>query len=169
MGSVSSHAGADEKPVHLVQLSGYCVDVDEVSVQDFATWLNTDKRTPEGSDIRSLTKTKDGWSAEEERRDHPAEGVTWKEANYCIAKVNASYRLNGKSRKWWMNRGINMCDPKTYGLSMGLLHPPVNYQSSAVCIGLPNFLCSNTQASELNEGQVPTVTDILQETYGNMS
>ena len=48
MGSASSHAGADEKPVHLVQLSGYCVDVDEVSVQDFAGWLNTDKRTPEG-------------------------------------------------------------------------------------------------------------------------
>ena len=37
MGSASSHAGADEKPVHLVELSGYCIDVDEVSVQAFAT------------------------------------------------------------------------------------------------------------------------------------
>ena len=117
MGSASSHAGADEKPVHLVQLSGHCVDVDEVSVQDFATWLNTDKRTPEGSDIRSLTKTKDGWSAEEERRDHPAEGVTWKEANdYCIAKG----QMLPTEAQWEkvarggceLGQDANMCDPE---------------------------------------------------------
>lgn len=30
MGSASDHAGADEKPVHRVQLSGYCLDVSEM-------------------------------------------------------------------------------------------------------------------------------------------
>ena len=117
MGSASSHAGADEKPVHLVQLSGYCVDVDEVSVQDFATWLNTDKRTPEGSDIRSLTKTKDGWSAEEDRNDHPAEGVTWKEANdYCNAKgqslpTEAQWEKAARGG-CELGKDSNMCDPE---------------------------------------------------------
>ena len=35
MGSQSKHAGHDEGPVHVVQLSGYCLDVNEVSAGDF--------------------------------------------------------------------------------------------------------------------------------------
>ncbi|MFZ5477524.1 MAG: formylglycine-generating enzyme family protein [Myxococcota bacterium] len=31
MGSASEHAGADEKPPHVVTLSGYCLDVDELA------------------------------------------------------------------------------------------------------------------------------------------
>ncbi len=83
MGSASSHAGADEAPVHVVHLDGYCVDVDEVNVSNFADWLNANKRLPAGNDVRSLT-VGNQVSVESGRENHPAEGVTWLEAsNFC--------------------------------------------------------------------------------------
>ena len=156
MGSASSHAGADEKPVHLVQLGGYCVDVDEVSVQDFATWLNTDKRTPEGSDIRSLTKTKDGWSAEEDRNAHPAEGVTWKEANdYCNAKGQSlpTVKPNGKRPhavdvNWVRTQACVIL--QTYEPIHGAQMPPLVElgKSSTVRIWIAQTLCFKHAASK---------------------
>jgi formylglycine-generating enzyme required for sulfatase activity len=79
MGSESSHAGFDEKPVHPVQLSGYCMDRTTVSAAEFSAWLNS--RSPSGPDIRSIEH--DG-SVSAGRREHPVEGVTWTEArDYC--------------------------------------------------------------------------------------
>lgn len=85
MGSASSHAGADEKPVHIVYLSGYCVDTNEVSNNEFAAWLKRKNYSPQGSDIRNFTKENNSWIPDDTRGDYPAEGVTWSEANeYCI-------------------------------------------------------------------------------------
>ncbi len=38
MGSASAQAGADEQPVHVVQLSGYCLDRDEATTDEVAAW-----------------------------------------------------------------------------------------------------------------------------------
>ena len=82
MGSISSHAGADEGPVEAVRLDGYCLDRDEVSNKDFAAWLTKEGKTPLGPDIRNF---KDG-IADPSRGEYPAEGVTWQEAHdYCEA------------------------------------------------------------------------------------
>jgi len=83
MGSESTHAGRDEQPVHVVRLSGYCLDESEVSVADFAAWLREQGRRAEGSDLRSMTPE---GVVEEGRGDHPAEGVLWTEAHaYCAS------------------------------------------------------------------------------------
>jgi len=87
MGSASSHAGADEQPVHVVTLSGYCLDRGEVTVAAWASWLRDSGRMPEGSDVRSLT---DALQPEPGRDQMPAEGVTWQEAHdYCAAMGKA--------------------------------------------------------------------------------
>ena len=87
MGSSSSHAGSDESPVHAVLLDGYCLDTNEVSVENFAQWLNSIQRTPAGKDVRSLTVSGSSVLVEKGREHHPAEGVTWTEArDYCMAK-----------------------------------------------------------------------------------
>ena len=87
MGSSSTHAGSDEAPVHAVFLSGYCLDTNEVSVKDFAQWLNSSQRKPEGKDVRSLVISGTTILVESGRDNHPAEGVTWTEAKtYCEAK-----------------------------------------------------------------------------------
>ena len=85
MGSASSHA-VDESPVHIVHLDGYCLDVAETTVADFAGWLNDTKRLPSGKDVRSLVVSDATVSIEPNRENHPAEGVTWKEAHdFCAA------------------------------------------------------------------------------------
>lgn len=87
MGSASDHAGSDEAPVHVVQLSGYCLDVHEVSAGDFGAWLRSTGRTAEGPDLRSLSPSGE---VEAGRAAHPAEGVTWAEArDYCVAQGKA--------------------------------------------------------------------------------
>ncbi|MEC8381546.1 MAG: SUMF1/EgtB/PvdO family nonheme iron enzyme [Myxococcota bacterium] len=83
MGSQSKHAGHDEGPVHVVQLSGYCLDVNEVTAGEFDSWLNANQRLPSGPDIRNYTNATQFDSS---RAAYPAEGVTWEEANeYCNA------------------------------------------------------------------------------------
>lgn len=163
MGSESSHAGADEKPVHLVELSGYCIDVDEVSVEDFATWLTQTGSAPKGKDIRSLVQTKTGWTAEDNRGHHPAEGVTWQEASdYCTAQgqslpTEAQWE---KSARGGCELGTDptMCDEADLrAYPWGTDAPScelANHQLSAG--GLPKLCVSNTQLpEELSSGTGP--------------
>ena len=87
MGSASDHAGFDEKPVHVVMLSGYCLDRTELTARDFSVWLKEAGRVPEGPDVDGVTT--DG-SLEAERAQLPIEGVTWQEAHdYCAAQGKA--------------------------------------------------------------------------------
>lgn len=87
MGSSSTQAGADEKPVHVVQMSGYCLDRTEASVADLAAWFLSTGRKPEGADVRSLDT--DG-RAESGREAQPAEGLTWAEADaFCRGRGKA--------------------------------------------------------------------------------
>jgi formylglycine-generating enzyme required for sulfatase activity len=84
MGSESTHAGADEKPLHGVVMSGYCLDRTEVSLGAVADWMQSSGRRPAGADVHGLRA--DG-SAEPGREQMPAEGLTWQEASdYCAAK-----------------------------------------------------------------------------------
>jgi len=81
MGSASDHAGVDEQPVHVVTLSGFCIDRHEVTAGDFAAWLRSKGRRAQGADIRNMDAR---GQLEDGRADHPAEGVTWSEAKgYC--------------------------------------------------------------------------------------
>lgn len=84
MGSASAQAGHDEQPVHVVTLSGYCLDRAELTVQAFSDWLQAGGRDPEGPDVRSL----DGAGRPAPGRGpHPAEGLTWSEADaICRAR-----------------------------------------------------------------------------------
>ncbi|MAA79791.1 MAG: hypothetical protein CL916_11075 [Deltaproteobacteria bacterium] len=83
MGSISSHAGSDEDPVHTIFLNGYCLDRTEVSAGEWFQWLQKEQRIPQGSDVRNM---KDG-NLEVGRAEYPAEGVTWIEArDYCTAQ-----------------------------------------------------------------------------------
>ena len=83
MGSESDHAGSDEDPVHVVRLSGYCLDRDEASAAAWAEWLAEEGRTPAGSDVRNMQ----GGELEAGRGGHPAEGVTYGEAeDFCRAQ-----------------------------------------------------------------------------------
>ncbi|RME22119.1 MAG: hypothetical protein D6798_16600, partial [Deltaproteobacteria bacterium] len=87
MGSASSHAGQDEQPVHVVTLSGYCLDRSEVTVAAWAAWMRAAGRTPQGPDVRSITDTLE---PEAGRERMPAEGVTWQEArDFCAAMGKA--------------------------------------------------------------------------------
>ncbi len=87
MGSASSHAGRDERPVHVVQLSGFCLDLVEVETEAWSRWLRAEGRTPQGSDLRGLD---DDLRPAAGRERHPAEGVTWAEArDYCEAQGKA--------------------------------------------------------------------------------
>lgn len=84
LGSESSHAGADEKPAHIVMLSGYCLDIKEVSTEQWSQWMLKEGHKPSGKDVRNLTaelQPKPG------RELHPAEGVLWAEASaFCQAQ-----------------------------------------------------------------------------------
>lgn len=87
MGSRSAHAGLDEGPVHVVELSGFCLDIDEVTVGEWAAWLRSAGRSPRGADVRSLDPA---LQPESGRAEHPAEGVTWAEArDHCAARGQA--------------------------------------------------------------------------------
>ena len=77
MGSQSSHAGTDEKPMHTVFVSGFCMDTTEVSVSSWADWLRSTGRTAQGADLRSVSPK---GVVEKGRELHPAEGVTFDEA-----------------------------------------------------------------------------------------
>lgn len=89
MGSASSQAGADERPVHVVQLSGYCIDRTEVTVADFARWsaqTHRESKTPR-SDMDGAMREA---SSATDRGRVPVIGVTWQEAHdYCAAHNKA--------------------------------------------------------------------------------
>ena len=87
MGSASAHAGRDEGPVHIVQLTGYCLDRTETSTAAWGSWLVSQERTPAGADVRGLSQNV---RPEPGRAEHPAEGVTWEEArDYCESQGKA--------------------------------------------------------------------------------
>ena len=88
MGSESEHAGADEKPMHTVFVSGFCMDTTEVSVELWAEWLRSSGRTAQGPDLRSVSP--DG-TVEKGRERHPAEGVTFEEASLKIDHWHRSF------------------------------------------------------------------------------
>ncbi len=84
MGSASELAGADEQPVHVVFLSGYCLDRDEATAADFAAWLAAAGRRPARDDFRRPR------ADEPDAEALPAEGITWEEArDYCAARGKA--------------------------------------------------------------------------------
>lgn len=81
MGSASDHAGFDEQPVHVVTLSGYCMDRTEVTSNDFSQWLITTGHTPE---VDGIDGVQPNGSVEVGRENKPIEGVSWAEArDYC--------------------------------------------------------------------------------------
>lgn len=80
MGDDSSEAGWDERPVHPVFLSAYCLDTTEVSAGDYARWLLRSERTPAGADAVNP-------SQEQLVPERPAEGVTKEEAAaFCASR-----------------------------------------------------------------------------------
>jgi len=150
MGSASDHAGADEGPVSVVQLSGYCLDRFEVSSADFGAWLRAASRTAEGPDLRSLQA--DG-QVEAGRERHPAEGVTWAEASeYCIAqgKVLPTEAQWEKAARGGCEGGDDpaACDaadlrPYPWGADAPTC-ALANHQTTAT--GMPKLCVSDTQA-----------------------
>lgn len=163
MGSASSHAGADESPVHIVHLDGYCLDVAETTVADFAIWLSQEKRVPTGKDVRSLIVEGNTVTVETERSDHPAEGVTWTEArDYCLAhgQMLPTEAQWEKAARGGCELGTDpdQCDPSDLrAYPWGNDTPScelANHQVSAT--GMPKLCVSNTQtANELSAGQGP--------------
>ncbi len=86
MGSESDHAGFDERPVHAVTLSGYCLDVHETTNADFGRWLKETGGAREGLSPGSF----EGGEVIAGRELHPVEGVTWQAARaYCSAQGKA--------------------------------------------------------------------------------
>lgn len=81
MGSSSSQAGADEGPVHPVYVSAFCLDQREASTAQVRAVMGADW-TPAGSDARGFSG-----GVEAGRAEHPAEGLTWSEAQaYCTGR-----------------------------------------------------------------------------------
>ena len=79
---LGKHAGR-RGPRACGTVSGYCLDVNEVSAGDFDSWLTANQRRPAGLDIRNYT---DDGQFDSSRAVYPAEGVTWDEAtDYCKA------------------------------------------------------------------------------------
>lgn len=84
MGSASTHAGEDEQPVHRVQTDSYCMDRTEVTAGAVAAWFAKTGKTPSGPD--ALNPGPDG-KALDGRSEHPAEGLTWREASaFCQSR-----------------------------------------------------------------------------------
>ena len=160
MGSASDHAGADEKPVHMVFLSGYCLDRDEVSVSQWASWLQTTGTKPTGKDIRSLNKAGE---VEKGREKHPAEGVIWEEAQaYCTAmgKTLPTEAQWEKAARGGCELGTDptKCDEKDLRpYPWGFDQPScdlANHQLSAS--GFPKLCVSDTQLpDDLEKGSSP--------------
>jgi len=160
MGSISSHAGADEKPVHVVQLDGYCLDTNEISSNEFANWLRQSNRSPQGPDIKHISTDS---IVESGRENHPVEGVTWEEANsYCL-----SLNKNLPSEAQWekaarggceLGEDPTQCDPKDLrAYPWGNDTPScdkANHQLSAS--GMPKLCVSDTLLAEaLPQGKGP--------------
>lgn len=83
MGSASEHAGRDEGPVHVVQLTGFCLDRYEATAADVGAWSRRTSRTLGGPDLANLAA--DGTAAPG-KATHPATGLTWSESrDYCAA------------------------------------------------------------------------------------
>lgn len=77
MGDRSPEAGWDERPVHPVFLSGYCLDRTEVAAGPYAQWLLQQDREPASPDAQNP-------AGDFLAPAHPAEGVTRTEAqDYC--------------------------------------------------------------------------------------
>ncbi len=84
MGSASTHAGRDEKPVHRVMTDGFCMDRTEVSAGAMAAWYQKTGRTPSGMDPINPDRAGKALPGKDK---HPAEGVTWQEASdFCEAR-----------------------------------------------------------------------------------
>ncbi|MEC7987867.1 MAG: SUMF1/EgtB/PvdO family nonheme iron enzyme [Myxococcota bacterium] len=159
MGSQSSHAGSDEKPVHTVKLSGYCLDRLEVRSQDWFRWLQETKREPSGSDVRNIKEGK----LESNRGDYPAEGVTWAEAyEYCIAQgktlpTEAQWEKAARGG-CELGKESNRCDPADLRpYPWGTAAPTcalANHQLSTT--GMPKLCVSDTQkVDSLPDGAGP--------------
>jgi formylglycine-generating enzyme required for sulfatase activity len=87
MGSGSSQAGADEDPVHVVTLSGYCLDRTESTNAALSAFFQSTGRAPAGPDRRDLS---DQGGVAAGREAHPAEGLTWAEArDFCQSQGKA--------------------------------------------------------------------------------
>ena len=81
MGSSSQQAGADEAPVHAVYVSSFCLDTFEASTTLVREVMGP-SWTPAGPDARGFVG-----GVESGRGEHPAEGLTWEEAQtFCQAR-----------------------------------------------------------------------------------
>jgi gamma-glutamyl hercynylcysteine S-oxide synthase len=145
MGSESDHAGFDERPVHAVTLSGYCLDVHETTNSDFGRWLKETGRTEVGLSADSFEDGK----VIAGRERHPVEGVSWQAAQgYCAArgKVLPTEAQWEKAARGGCELGTSptLCDPadlRAYPWGHGTPTCELaNHQTSAmgmvrVCIG----------------------------------
>jgi len=87
MGSASTQAGRDEAPVHVVSVSGFCLDVHEARADAVGAWAARAGRPLEGSDLANLDARGEVGIG---RGSHPAIGLSWKDARaYCIAQGKA--------------------------------------------------------------------------------
>jgi len=87
MGSASAQAGRDEAPVHVVSVSGFCLDVYEARADAVGAWATRTGRTLEGSDLANLDASGRAASG---RGSHPATGLSWQDAReYCLAQGKA--------------------------------------------------------------------------------
>ena len=159
MGSVSSHAGSDEDPVHSIFLSGYCLDRSEVSAGNWFSWLQQNQRTPKSSDVRNINNGK----LTSGREDYPAEGVTWEEAkDYCTAqgKILPTEAQWEKAARGGCELGSDAatCDPKDLRPYPWGFDAPTcaraNHQLSTQ--GMPKLCVSDTQkVNTLPDGAGP--------------
>ena len=148
MGSASSHAGADEKPVHVVSLSGYCLDKTEVSSAQWFSWLTKNNKEPQGNDVRNISHGE----LEPNRGNYPAEGVVWQEAHdYCVAqgKTLPTEAQWEKAARGGCEFGSNAdaCDPKDLRpYPWGTQAPTCSYANHQLSTqGMPSLCVSDTQ------------------------
>ncbi len=87
MGSASDHAGRDERPVHVVTLAGYCLDVYEATADAVGGWAARTGRRLRGPDLANVDPAGAPTPGKE---THPATGLTWAEARaFCGAQGKA--------------------------------------------------------------------------------
>jgi formylglycine-generating enzyme required for sulfatase activity len=158
MGSESDHAGRDEKPVHVVFMDGYCLDVHEVRVGDFASFIRETKRLAQGLDLRSMSK--DG-VVEAGRENHPIEGVTFEEArDYCLSRnqrlpTEAEFEKASRGGCEFGNKKEECDSDDLRAYPWGNLAPNcqlANHQLSTE--GFPKLCVSDTVEVDISNGQI---------------